>query len=87
MRIREILEDMNYLQNSHIVSVFASCIASFISWRVYMSSNKIQSLEVPEYMTYTYLKSSVLRPSELLDDLCETVPQQKQNKTGNVRIT
>jgi len=42
---------MNYLQNSPTVSVFACCIASFISWRVYISSNKIHSLEAPEDMT------------------------------------
>jgi len=51
MRIREILQDMNYLQNSPTLSVFACCIASFISWRVYISSNKIHSLEAPEDMT------------------------------------
>jgi hypothetical protein len=74
MRIRDILEDMNYLQNSHIVSVFVCCIARFIIWRVYISSNKIQSLKVAEDMTYTYLNNNILRPSELLDYLSETVP-------------
>ena len=34
--------------------------------------NKIHSLEVPEDMTYTNLKNIMLRPSDLLDDLCDT---------------